>query len=218
MGSLNSTMRRLRILKDKKINLSVKSIYKGHFSVTYRGVPALRCPFDFVIYQMIVSKIRPDLVMEIGTYNGGSALYLADLMNNIGHGLVHTIDIKNQAHELVQEHPRITMFTEGWEKYDIKEATKFSTVLVIEDGTHVYEDTLGALNKFAPLVTLGSYLIVEDGIVDELGISKDFRGGPLKAINEFLRTNQHFMIDRYWCDFFGENATFNVNGYLRKIK
>jgi cephalosporin hydroxylase len=110
------------------------------------------------------------------------------------------------------------MFTEGWEKYDIKETTKFPTVLVIEDGTHVYEDTLGALNKFAPLVTLGSYLIVEDGIVDELGMSKDFRGGPLKAINEFLRTNQQFMIDRYWCDFFGENATFNVNGYLRKIK
>lgn len=211
-------MRKLRILKDEKINLSMKSIYKGHFGVTYREVPALRCPFDFVIYQMIVSKIRPDLIIEIGTYNGGSALYLADLMNNIGHGLVHTIDIKNHAKDLVQEHPRIRVFTEGWEKYDIKEAATFPVVLVIEDGTHVYEDTLGALKKFAPLVTLGSYLIVEDGIVDELGMGKEFHGGPLKAIREFLKTNLDFEIDRHWCDFFGKNVTFNVNGYLKKIK
>ena len=211
-------IKRLGIPKNEKVKLNVKSIYQGHFNVTYRGVPALRCPFDFVIYQMIVSKIRPDLIIEIGTYNGGSALYLADLMNNIGHGLIHTIDIKNQAHDLVQEHPRVRVFIEGWEKYNIKEASKAPTVLVIEDGTHVYEDTLGALNKFAPLVTLGSYLIVEDGIIDELGMKKEFHGGPLRAIREFLRTNLDFEVDRHWCDFFGENVTFNVNGYLKKIK
>jgi cephalosporin hydroxylase len=211
-------MRKLRILKDEKISLNLKSIYESHFSVTYRGVPALRCPFDFVIYQMIICKLIPDLVIEVGTHAGGGALYLADLMNNIGHGLVHTIDIKNQTDELVQKHPRIILFTGGWETYDIQEAAKYAAVLVIEDATHIYEDTLGAITKFAPLVTLGSYLIVEDGIIDELGMRKEFNGGPLRAINEFLRTNLDFEIDRHWCDFFGKNVTFNVNGYLKRVR
>jgi len=74
------------------------------------------------------------------------------------------------------------------------------------------------MHKFAPLVTLGSYLIVEDGIVDELGMAREFRGGPLKAIKEFLTANTDFEIERSWCDFFGQNVTFNVNGYLRKMK
>lgn len=91
-------------------------------------------------------------------------------------------------------------------------------MLIIEDSLHTYENTLKAMHKFAPLVTLGSYLIVEDGIVDELGMRKEFRGGPLKAISEFLRINRDFEIDRHWCDFFGKNVTFNVNGYLKKIK
>lgn len=218
MKKLISGLKTLLTPKGEEVKLDIRSIYQGHFKVTYRGVQAVRCPFDFVIYQMIISKINPDLVIEIGTHAGGSALYLADLMNNIGHGLVHTIDIKSQANELVQKHPRITLFTEGWETYDIKEAKKYAAVLVIEDATHIYEDTLGAINKFAPLVTLGSYLIVEDGIIDELGMRKEFHGGPLRAINEFLRTNQDFEVDRHWCDFFGKNVTFNVNGYLKKIK
>jgi cephalosporin hydroxylase len=215
---LISGIKTLLTTEGEEIKLNMRSIYQGHFNVTYRGVHAVRCPFDFVIYQMIISKIKPDLVIEIGTQAGGSALYLADLMNNIGHGLVHTIDIKNQSNELVQKHPRIALFTEGWETYDIKEARKYATVLVIEDATHIYEDTLGAINKFAPLVTLGSYLIVEDGIIQELGMTKEFHGGPLRAINEFLRNNQDFEIDRDWCDFFGKNVTFNVNGYLKKKK
>jgi len=218
MKKFISPITKLLTPKEERVQLNMRSIYNGHFNITYRGVEALRCPFDYVIYQMIICELRPDLLIEIGTNVGGGTLYLADLMDKIGHGLVHTIDIKNQAHDLVHEHPRVRVFIEGWEKYNIKEAITFPTVLVIEDGTHVYEDTLGALNKFAPLVTLSSYLIVEDGIIDELGMKKEIHGGPLRAIREFLRTNLDFEVDRHWCDFFGKNVTFNVNGYLKKVK
>jgi cephalosporin hydroxylase len=61
-------------------------------------------------------------------------------------------------------------------------------------------------------------LIVEDGIIGELGMKNEFHGGPLKAIDEFLRTNQDFEVDRHWCDFFGRNVTFNVNGYLKRVR
>ncbi len=205
---------------DKKIytNFNVRTIYTGHQKTTYRGIKAIRCPFDYVLYQMIISELKPDLVIEIGTHSGGGALYLADLLNAIGHGVLHTIDIMPISDKLPTSNPRIKFFTKGWEGYDLKEAQGFNKILVIEDGAHTYEHSIGAMNKFAPLVSIGSYLIVEDGILDELGMKKRYNGGPVRAINEFLEINKDFVIDRDWCDFFGKNATFNVNGYLKRIK
>jgi glycosyltransferase involved in cell wall biosynthesis/cephalosporin hydroxylase/tetratricopeptide (TPR) repeat protein/cyclopropane fatty-acyl-phospholipid synthase-like methyltransferase len=203
---------------DEKVNFDLQSIYKGHHQVTYRGINALRCPFDYVIYQMIVTEIRPDLIIEIGTNMGGGALYLADLLDNIDHGVVHTIDIKKQSDRIISQHPRIRLFTDGWENYDTEQAKQFSKVLVIEDSSHTYENTLRVLHKFASVVTPESYFIVEDGIINELGMENDYNGGPLRAVREFLVSTKEFEIDRRWCDFFGENATFNVNGYLKKKK
>jgi cephalosporin hydroxylase len=202
--------------KTEQVNITVDSIYKGHHHVTYRGIKAIRCPFDYVIYQMIISEVRPDLVIEIGTNIGGGALYIADLMDNIGHGIVHTIDIASAADALLKSHPRIKLFTAGWEGYDISEAKGYQKILVIEDASHMYQDTLDTLVKFAPLVSKDSYLIVEDGIINELGMEKEYKGGPLKAIREFTEANKDFEIDRKWCDMFGTNATFNVNGYLKR--
>jgi cephalosporin hydroxylase len=200
----------------ERVSFSSESICERQFRVTYRGIEALRCPFDYVIYQMILSRLQPDLVIEIGTGDGGGAFYLADLMSIMDHGILHTIDIEHIAVEPLLRHPRIKLFKEGWEKYSLDEAKGFSRIIVIDDGSHIYEDTLGAMHKFAPLVSVGSYLIVEDGIVNRLGIEKIYNGGPLKAIREFLKSNKNFEVDRYWCDFFGRNATFNVNGYLKR--
>ena len=206
------------VSSDDKVSFDVQSIYHGHHHVTYRGIPALRCPFDYVIYQMIISSLKPDLVIEIGTNIGGGALYLADLMNNIGNGMVHTIDIENKADEILSKHPRIKIFTQGWDNYNVKEAQGFAKILVIEDASHMYESTLGVLKKFSSLVSVGSYFIVEDGIISNLGMEKKYNGGPLRAIREFLKSNDKFVVDRYWCDFFGKNATFSVNGYLKRIR
>jgi cephalosporin hydroxylase len=91
-------------------------------------------------------------------------------------------------------------------------------VLVIEDGSHMYKDTMNALIKFGPVVTKGSYFIVEDGIVEALGIAQRFEGGPLRAVREFMKNNKDYSIDRKWCDLFGKNATFNTDGYLKKLR
>lgn len=203
---------------DERISFDTQTVSDGHFYVTYRGIPAIRCPFDYVMYQMIISELKPDLVIEVGTNHGGGALYLADLMDSIGHGYIHSIDIEKKTGKLVESHPRIKLFTEGWEKYDLSEAKGFSKILIIEDASHMHEDTLGALRKFSPIVSVGSYFIVEDGIVNELGKEKGFHGGPLRAIREFLTENTDYTVDRSYCDMFGKNATFNVNGYLKRIK
>jgi cephalosporin hydroxylase len=204
------------IIGRRRKGFSLEAIYEGHHRTTYRGVKALRCPFDYVIYQMIVCELRPDLLVEIGTHTGGGALYLADLMNNIGHGAIHSIDVVPVLDPAVLSHQRITLFSSGWEGYDLALVRGYENVLVIEDSTHTYENTLKALHKFSSVVTPGSYLIVEDGIVGELGMAGQFKGGPLRAIQEFLHQHSDFEVDRKWCDFFGPNATFNVDGYLRR--
>jgi cephalosporin hydroxylase len=207
-----------KVSKDEEVKISVHSIYEGHHLVTYKGIKAIRCPFDYVIYQMIINEVKPDLVIEVGTNIGGGALYIADLLDSNGKGILHTIDIEDFVDARVKEHNRIKFFTKGWEDYDLELAKGYETILIIEDASHLYKDSIGILNKFHQLVTKDSYFIVEDGIVNELGLEKEFEGGPLKAINEFLLEHSEYMVDRKWCDMFGKNATFNVNGYLKKIK
>ncbi|MCR4306656.1 MAG: hypothetical protein NUV42_01675, partial [Candidatus Yonathbacteria bacterium] len=80
--------KRLRFVpEDERVSFDSKTISDGHFHVTYRGISAIRCPFDYVMYQMIISELKPDLVIEIGTNHGGGALYIADLMDKIGEGM-----------------------------------------------------------------------------------------------------------------------------------
>lgn len=206
------------IPKDEQIYFDTNTVYSGHFNVTYRGIPAIRCPFDYVMYQMIIWKIKPDLIIEIGTSNGGGALYMADILDKIGNGIIHTINIENKADEEVREHPRIKLFTNGWIDYSIEEAKEYSKILIIDDGSHTYEDVSGSLRKFSHLVSINSYFIVEDGIINELRKEEGYNGGPLRAIRKFLKSNHNFKVDRTYCDMFGKNATFNVNGYLKRIK
>lgn len=199
-------------------NFRLQDIYTGHHRVTYKGVPAIKCPFDYVLYQMIVTNIKPDIIVEIGTHKGGSTLYLADLLELNGHGEIHSIDLPGNLEDAsLSHHPGIRLFKNGFMEYDAAQLAAFKKVMVIEDGSHQYQDSLAALNKFAPYITTGSYYIVEDGIVTALGREKEFNGGPQKAIREFLEQNKNFQADRTYCDFFGKNATFNTDGYLKKI-
>lgn len=209
-----------KILSKKLIRsrYSVKEIATGHHQVTYRGVPCIKCPFDYVMYQMILQELQPDLLIEIGTNYGGSALYMADIMDKIGNGQLHTIDIDDRSYPLTKQHSRIQFFHTGWEDYDINLVKGYKKIMVIDDASHEYKNTLAAIEKFCSLVSVGSYLIVEDGIIDALGQTKLYKGGPVKAIKEFLPMHPEFEIDYRWINMFGENATFNTLGYLRRIK
>lgn len=200
-----------------KIQINVDTIQKGTFNFTYNNVQCLKNPFDYALYQKIIFDIKPDLIIEIGTNLGGSTLYLADLMNIIGTGIVHTIDVNKNADDKVYSHPRIKTYHNGWQEYNINTIQEFEKILIIDDASHMYEDVLKVLNKFSSLITLGSYFIVEDGIIDELRLSEQYNGGPLKAIKDFLANHPEFEIDKELCNFFGTNSTFNINGYLKRI-
>jgi cephalosporin hydroxylase len=209
---------------NNSMNLSLQGIENGHFKTLYRGLSTIKCPFDYVIYQMIIHEVQPDLIIEIGTAYGGSALYLADLLENIGHGQIHTIDISEdpffsnppQLRDSFNQNPRITRFIGGYQDYNLSLTEPFNKILLIDDGSHYYSDVLSVMHKFEKIVSKDSYMIIEDGCVNWLGMEESFDGGPLRAIDEFLQQNNEYEIDHRWCDFFGKNTTFNPNGYLRK--
>lgn len=209
----------MKYIKSKeKPKFDLQTIYKGHYNVSYRGITMQKNPFDYLLYQMLINEVKPDLIIEIGSYNGASALYYSDLLDLLGNGIVHSIDIEDHIHPLAKDKSNITFFLGGYQNYNLDLVKNFKTIMVIDDGSHQYEDVLQAFDRFSSIITVGSYFVVEDGIVSFLGMSKNFNGGPLRAIEEFISKNDNFEIDRKYCDFFGKNATFNVNGFLKRIK
>ena len=112
----------LRILNmDNEISFSIESISEGHHRVSYRGIKLIKDPFDYLLYQMIINEVKPDLIIEIGTNHGASALYMADMLDLLGNGMIHTMDIMEYPmHPLIVNNPRIKRFLGGFEDYDLK--------------------------------------------------------------------------------------------------
>ena len=89
----------------------------------------------------------------------------------------------------------------------------FSTrVLVIEDSSHTYENTLNMLRLYSKFIKLGDYFIVEDSICHH-GLSVGPNPGPYEAIETFIRECEGFEIDRDKESFL---ITWNPKGYLKR--
>jgi len=193
------------------------NIFQGTFYNSYKNVTMVRNPCDLAAYQTLFSLIRPTLLLEIGAYRGGSALYYADFLRALhgeGHFEIHTFDITdNVAPELLDD-PNITFYSRGWTEFRPEIVKGFDRVLVIEDSSHTYENTRDVLETFAPHVTANSYLIVEDGISSFT--HPEFNGGPYRAVEEFLPKHPEFEVDLRWEQMFGYGNSNCVKGFLRR--
>jgi cephalosporin hydroxylase len=90
-------------------------------------------------------------------------------------------------------------------------------LLVIEDSSHEMATTLAVLNFFHNWLVPGEYIIIEDGIITDMGDAAMYGGGPRAAVEHFLgRYASEYEVDSRYCDWFGENVTWNVNGFLRR--
>lgn len=185
---------------------------------SWAGVPMFKAPVDAWTYQELVFELLPDVVVEIGTGVGGTALYLAHLMGLAEHGEVVTVEKHpHRVHPSVRAHDRVTVL-EGaaLEVADrVGELTAgAATVLIIDDSSHTYEHTLGVCETYGELVTPGSYLIVEDTIFGH-GFDDGPSPGPAEAVEEFLRRTDRFEIDRSREPFV---LTWNPRGFLRRVR
>ncbi len=198
-----------------------KYYYSKVWSDTYfMGKKVFKCPNDLWIYQEIFWEIKPDAVIECGTFHGGSALYYAHLfdMMNID-GTVITIDV--DAMPDMPVHKRIKYLSGSSVSKEIVEQVKEfvkdkKKVMVILDSDHSKEHVAKELELYHGLVSKDSYLVVEDSNLNGHPVYSGFGQGPgpMEALKEFLPNHPEFVIDKSKEKFL---MTFNPNGYLKRI-
>lgn len=177
------------------------------------GVPILKNPTDLFVYQEILHEVRPDVVIEAGTFYGGSALFMATIMDAIGHGQVISIDVQEIRGR--PSHPRIAYLRGSSIEPAVVDAIRLAVggqrVLVVLDSAHEKEHVAAEISTYAPLVAKGSYLIVEDTNVDGNPLHC---GGPAAAAADFLAANVDFVPD------YGREKflfSYNPGGYLKRV-
>lgn len=183
----------------------------------YFGVQTFKNPLDFWVYQEMLYELRPDVIIEIGNYYGGSTLALAHVCDQLGHGQVIGLDIiHTRIPDIVRQHPRITLI-EGDACALIERVESLfpadANVLVIEDSSHTYDNTLNVLRAYNRLIKPGGYLIVEDGICHH-GLDEGPAPGPYEAIETFMQETTAFSIDRSRENFL---LTWNPKGFLKRV-
>jgi len=184
----------------------------------YFGVPTQKNPLDAWRYQEIIFDLRPDVIIEIGNFSGGGLFFIAQICDLLDHGRVIGLDISHQSvPEKVRVHPRITLI-EGDACQNLPTVRKLisinETVLIIEDSSHTFENTLNILRTYSIFIKPSFYFIVEDGICHH-GLDIGPEPGPFEAIEQFIEENADFEIDRSNESFF---ITWNPKGFLRRIR
>lgn len=203
----------LEIFKHKYLNWFHRNCV---FNNKWMGRQAQKPPLDAWIFQEIIYDTKPSVIVEIGNYAGGSTLFLANILDAIGFGKILAVDID---HSKVKDinHKRIKWITGDATSSDVfqqvkSEITKEDKVMIVEDSSHTYNNTLSILELYCGLVSNGCYFIIEDGICKEDYIEGP-KPGPYEVIHEFLKKHNEFRIDKNREKFL---LTYNPDGYLLK--
>lgn len=220
-------------------NFTLESIKSGYsYNFSWLGRPIIQYPQDMITLQEIIWEVKPDMIIETGIAHGGSLIFsasmlaLLELCGEIEQGEVLGIDIDIRAHNkaAIEAHPmskKITMF-QGSSIDDemIARVHEFAKrgkkILVCLDSNHTHEHVLAELRAYAPLVSLGSYCVVFDTLIEDMpqGFYSDRpwdKGDNAKtAVWEYLKTNDDFIIDEQ----IDNKILISVapSGYLKRVK
>jgi len=194
--------------------------------INWLGVPVGQLPEDLLMMQECIYNVRPNIIVETGSYLGGTALFYASMLELIGGGQVISVDI--QAFERPQLaaqslKPRITLITgSSTDPAVVAEVSAMirptDRVLVALDSDHSRAHVQKELEFYAPLVTPGSYIVVFDGVMEILADAPKGSlawavDSPAPAIRDFLAAHPEFSVDPHYSRL---QATYSTNGYLRR--
>jgi cephalosporin hydroxylase len=181
------------------------------------GRPVHNAATDLVTYQEILAEVRPDWVIHTGAPDGGRAYFLATICDLIGRGEV--ISISHHPREGRPPHPRLRYVAAlphdpaAREQVDAIVGSAPHAVVIL--GSRTKRDrTRREFESFAPLVPVGSYLIVEHTVLNGFPVDASFGPGPHEAVRRLMNVHGEFLADstreRH-------ALTFNQGGFLRRI-
>jgi cephalosporin hydroxylase len=186
-------------------------------NTAWLGVPVWKNPLDLWVCQEIMFEVKPALIVETGTYRGGSAYYFASICDLLGSGNVVTIDRMGNYGR--PTHPRVEYVKGSSVDPDVvalvkaRVAAADGPTLVVLDSDHHEPHVREELEMYHEFVTPGSYLIVEDTNINGHPVNPFFGPGPMEAVQSFLPRHPEFEIDLSREKYM---VTHNPNGFLRR--
>jgi cephalosporin hydroxylase len=214
---------------------SVDPKYSYNFS--WLGRPIIQYPQDMVAMQELLWEVKPDLIIETGIAHGGSLIFYASILELIatctGHeGKVLGIDIDIRPHnrKAIEEHPmfkRISMIqgssiTPEIVAQVVERAKGHKRIMVCLDSNHTHDHALAELEAYAPLTSVGSYCVVFDTLIEDMGEgayperSWGVGNNPKTAVWQYLKTHSEFEINKS----IDNKLLISVapDGYLKRVK
>jgi cephalosporin hydroxylase len=184
---------------------------------TWLGRAIATAPTDLLAYQEVIASVRPDWIVETGTGDGARALFLASICELVGHGEVLSVD-ETLADDLPR-HPRIryvkavTHSKPGAARIRGMIDESASVLVVLGARKDLYK-TAQQFQGLAPLVPVGSYVIVTDTIVNGNPVWAGFGPGPAEGVKKILTKNGDFVADPLLEKY---SLTFNPGGFLKRV-
>ncbi|NOT36012.1 MAG: cephalosporin hydroxylase [Saprospiraceae bacterium] len=204
---------------------------KYSYNFSWMGRPIIQYPQDMIAMQELIWQIQPDVIIETGIAHGGSLIYYASIMELIGKGKVIGVDIDIREHNklAIESHPmfkRIRMIQGSSVDTSIvesvaKEVKSSDVVMVLLDSNHTHDHVYQELKLYNKFVTLNSYLVVFDTIIEDMPNGMydrpwDVGDNAKTAVFQFLKEHDQFVIDEQ----IDNKLLISVapQGYLKRIK
>ena len=191
---------------------------------SWMGVPTYKSPMDMWNYQEILVGLQPSLIIEFGTWHGGSALFFSSVMHQIGKRyLILSIDIDpSRISEKTKADPNIRLLAKSSASEEARSAIAGlkreypGPTFAILDSDHSKQHVLAEMLSLRDVLAAGDYMIVEDSNINGHPVLPSFGPGPYEAIEEYFR---RFPND-YAHDYERERKfgfSFAPNGFLRRL-
>jgi cephalosporin hydroxylase len=184
---------------------------------SWLGEPIQTPPTDLLAYQEILSRVRPDWVVEVGSADQGRAVFLASVCELIGHGQVLTLRSPDAPDP--SPHPRLRTCTTpaldpGMQR-QVHELVGTGNAVVVLGACTDRAATAAQFEAYADLVGVGSYVVVTDTVVNGRPVWPSFGPGPFEAVKQILNLHGEFTADPAMEKY---ALTFNPGGFLRRVQ